>query len=183
MAGGPTIVSLNQVMAAGLADELEDLDRQLSDFMGTAFADEEWTSGHFLLERPDKWRFSHIAFGPQGRLCGFWIASRESALSVRTHRVGVRPGDQRRGVGTLLFDAFARSLRSEGVQETTLMVNRANLGAMQFYLSLGYRMEPPHVFDTVNVGRGWRLAPKRPSSRQLKVDDRQRLVLRIGGTI
>jgi len=178
MAARATIRLLDETLAEQLSDQLALLDRDLRELFGSGYSDEEWTARNFLAPRPSKWRFSHVALADDDDVAGFWIASRDIPASVHTHRVGVRPEDQGRGIGRLLFDAFLRSLEAERIRTTTLFVSEANAAATRFYRSLGYEpagTDPTELVATTPEGlHGGR------SAQTIEREDLVLFLLRIG---
>jgi ribosomal protein S18 acetylase RimI-like enzyme len=70
--------------------------------------------------------------------------------------LGVDPGRQRKGMGSLLMKAAEDRLRSLGCPKTDLQVRKDNLQAVAFYDSIGYSEDA-----VVSMGR--RLVPDQPA--------------------
>jgi ribosomal protein S18 acetylase RimI-like enzyme len=112
------------------------IDARVRAELGDAYSHETWGAGHFLAERPCKWRLSTGALR-EGRLVGFVVASRDGA-GMHMHRVAVEPGARGR-TGSALLRASEAAAGELGLRWVTLSVAAANERAIRFYRGAGYR--------------------------------------------
>jgi ribosomal protein S18 acetylase RimI-like enzyme len=135
----PTAQALDREAAERLLHEIIALDARVLEAMGDAYSDVGWGREEFMLDLPGKWRLSAWALAEDGRLAGFWIASRKPGGVAHAHRVAVAAEARRRGIGRALFEC-ARSLAARGrARSMALSVSALNPGAAAFYERLGFR--------------------------------------------
>lgn len=98
---------------------------------------ENWTAENLLDERCRKWELSLIALCDDAPV-GYAIISAPDEHHHHLHRIAVRPGARRAGVGqTLLKDALSRA-QLEHVA-LTLKVLATNVEAIRFYERLNFQ--------------------------------------------
>ena len=108
---------------------------------------EPWTSEHWRLELPGKWRWSRVARAG-GPVVGFLVASDRKA-AIHIHRLAVGPSARRQGLARRLVLDLARSAVAAGAAALTLKVRPDNLPARQLYGALGFAVaaeEPATLF-------------------------------------
>jgi len=100
---------------------------------------EPWSPAHFLAERPEKWRWSHLALDPEGRVEAFVIASLKGDV-IHCHRVAVRSDRRSRGLGAVILRAVGEAAEAGGVNRIGCKVARENDRAVRWYRRLGFRV-------------------------------------------
>ena len=81
-----------------------------------------------------------------GFLLGFHTRSHDSSAAgegdarpvAYIHMVGIHPDHRRRGVGKLLYDAFAERARGAGAVRLKAITNVGNEGSIEFHRALGF---------------------------------------------
>lgn len=121
---------------SGTSDQIDAVMAVMNQAFGDRFG-EAWTrsqlvgilpmSGVFLTLAVDRTRESVVGFSL------FRTVARESELLL----IAVLPGEQRRGVGTLLLDQFLERAREDGVSRVHLEVRDGN-PAVGMYCAAGF---------------------------------------------
>lgn len=123
-------------IAAGTADRIDDVMAVMDSAFGTTFG-EAWTRSQLSGILPMEGVFLMLAVERSGgSVVGFSLfrtVARESELLL----IAVPPGEQRRGVGTLLLDDFLARARHEQVSRVHLEV-RAGNPAISMYRAAGF---------------------------------------------
>jgi len=99
---------------------------------------EPWTRGMLLdeLDQPDTRRYTVAV--DEGRVLGYMgVMYAPDELHITT--LGVRPGDEGRGVATSLMDDAWDDARARGVIRATLEVAVSNVRAQRLYYRYGFR--------------------------------------------
>jgi [ribosomal protein S18]-alanine N-acetyltransferase len=99
---------------------------------------EPWTRGMLLdeLGQPDTRRYTVAV--EEGRVVGYLgVMFVTDELHVTT--LGVRPGDEGRGVATALLDDAWDDARSRGIARATLEVGVSNARAQRLYYRYGFK--------------------------------------------
>ena len=134
---GLSVDLLTEALTEELLPELIALDRIIFDAIGDRYGDHVWREEHFQKRLEQKWQLSCLA-RTQGRLVGFWIASRRSPTTVHTHRVATHPEQQGQGVGKAMFELARKQAAQVGAGQMTLFVVLANRTAIAFYERVGF---------------------------------------------
>jgi len=79
-----------------------------------------------------------LLVGPGGP-CGSIQALRERLVLAAIQNIGIRPGEQNRGLGRALLVHALHALRQAGFQRAMLEVTASNLPALRLYFALGFR--------------------------------------------
>lgn len=82
-----------------------------------------------------------VAVDEGGEVVGYISSSTASYGAAYVPTVGVHPRAQSSGVGTALLERKLKDLRKRGVRKVWLLVNRANVRAIGFYLKRGFVIE------------------------------------------
>jgi [ribosomal protein S18]-alanine N-acetyltransferase len=99
---------------------------------------EPWTRGMLLdeLDQPDTRRYTVAV--DEGRVLGYMgVMFAPDELHITT--LGVRPGDEGRGVATSLMDDAWDDARGRGVLRATLEVAVSNVRAQRLYYRYGFK--------------------------------------------
>jgi ribosomal protein S18 acetylase RimI-like enzyme len=115
--------------------ELLELDREIPA--------EPWGPGAFLLELPEKFRYSRLILEGE-RTVGFVVASRKGS-AVHVHRLVVAASARGHGHGRHLIGAVAAVASDDGLAEMTLKVAASSAAAVAFYREIGFRDAGPIV--------------------------------------
>jgi ribosomal protein S18 acetylase RimI-like enzyme len=62
--------------------------------------------------------------------------------------LGVDPAYQRKGLGRQMMEAIEKKIRVMGCPKINLMIRTDNLGAVEFYKRIGYKMD-----ETIQMGK------------------------------
>jgi len=62
--------------------------------------------------------------------------------------LGVDPAYQRKGLGRQMMEAIEKKIRVMGCPKINLMIRKDNLGAVEFYKRIGYKMD-----ETIQMGK------------------------------
>jgi ribosomal protein S18 acetylase RimI-like enzyme len=131
------VLAAERALVGSHVDDLVELDRVLLAEFGDRYSEESWGPVEFLAERPAKFEISALAF-VEGRIRGFWIASRHDT-GAHTHRVGVARECRRGRMATELAETVHERARLVGAKWMTLYVHPDNAEALALYRTLGYR--------------------------------------------
>ena len=99
---------------------------------------EYWTKENFLVDLPEKWRFS-FAVWDRGHLLAYAVISLKSAKHAHLHHFMVRAEFRSEGIGAAMVDEMESRARSANCTTLTLKVAAANERGRKFYESFGYR--------------------------------------------
>ncbi|MFD2036086.1 GNAT family N-acetyltransferase [Belliella marina] len=83
--------------------------------------------------------------------CSYELAS-ENSKKVKIHKIYILPNTQGKGIGRKLIDEVKKLTIQNGFGSLYLNVNRFNLGAIDFYLYLGFKEVRKEVID---IGNGF----------------------------
>ena len=91
---------------------------------------------------PERQCFVEAASGVPVGTATAWLGSPERLPGERRlHWVAVSPAHQRKGIGSYLTETACSRLRALGATSAYLTTGSDNIGAIQLYLSLGFRPE------------------------------------------
>ena len=76
-----------------------------------------------------------------GEVVGYAIGTMRWGGVGHVLAIAVDPPYQKRGIGSMLMENLVGRLRAGGAKKIRLEVRKSNLGAKQFYLTLGFREE------------------------------------------
>lgn len=92
---------------------------------------DNWKRKHYLLDLPEKWRYSLACFS-DGLLLGYIIASQNETNEVRIHKYVINQLYRGKGIGEELLHKFLKNLDTN-IARITLKVYKDNAGAIKFY--------------------------------------------------
>lgn len=104
--------------------------------------DEYWGESHFLVELPDKWKYS-LAVEDDNDLIGYIIASKKES-SVHIHKFMISNNFQRRGIGTKLLQHFESLINNDSNFRISLFTSRFNGKAADFYKKNNFQVVDIH---------------------------------------
>lgn len=91
---------------------------------------------------PERQCFAEVVPGVAVGTATAWLGSPDGPPEEgRVHWLAVSPGHQRRGIGSYLTETACSRLRALGATSAFLTTGSENIGAIQLYLSLGFRPE------------------------------------------
>ncbi len=136
---GKSVITLTKEVLYNNLSEIVELDKYLMKIMSTMYSDIGWSEENFLLDLKGKWKYSKIALDEEN-LIGFWIVSTTIPYNIHTHRVGIKPNYQGKGIGKVMFKAVIEGISesSDPIDNMTLEVNKQNENAINFYEKLGF---------------------------------------------
>lgn len=85
-----------------------------------------------------------VAEDTEGRLCAFLVGflSQSEPETAYIHFVGVRPEEQRSGLGSGLYRAFFALAREHGRTRVRCITSPSNRDSLAFHARMGFRVEP-----------------------------------------
>jgi len=102
---------------------------------------EYWTSEHFLMNVPGKWRLSFAVDTAAGAgPIGYAILSQPTAQRVHLHHFMLAPSNRGAGLGTRMLSECARRATEAGAEVLTLKVSREATRAVAFYETFGFEI-------------------------------------------
>jgi len=84
-------------------------------------------------------RIALVAVAPRSENVLGFIAASLIPPQAELESIAVAPGNQRRGLGRLLFEALVNHLRAASIFEIVLEVRASNRAALAFYRSASFR--------------------------------------------
>ena len=101
--------------------------------------DEYWSISHFLLDLPEKWALSFVAFD-QNKPIGYAICSRKNKEIIHLHHFMVHSNFRRGGFGTKMISEVELRAINSGARFLTLKINPSNHQAKFFYERFGMKV-------------------------------------------
>jgi ribosomal protein S18 acetylase RimI-like enzyme len=132
------IVTLTKELVEQILPQIVTLDRNIINELGMSYSHIIWQRSNFLLDLPEKWRLSKVAFLKK-KLVGFWIASQKKKDYLYIHRVGVQKDVRRLKIGQKMFERILSEGKYLGLKNMALTVSVLNHGAIAFYEKDGFR--------------------------------------------
>jgi GNAT superfamily N-acetyltransferase len=105
-------------------------------FLDMGFPGGSWTEENFLVELPDKWRFS-LALIIGGKMAGFIIASKK-ADAIHIHRFAIAAEFRLKGLGAWLLNEFEHRCKQQKEYVVSLKAAIDNVQAIKFYKKHGF---------------------------------------------
>ena len=97
---------------------------------------EYWDAEHFLVDLPEKWALSFVAFKGQGNLIGYAIASRKDPQTIHLHHFMVTRDWRSRGVGEEMMGELLNRVADYGASRLSLKA--ATPRSVAFYRRNGF---------------------------------------------